>query len=173
MNVVAKRSGGLANSTPGDFKLCLRRNGPRVNLSIEHRAAPGADHLQLTLRTNPLALELMVQQLAELQPTPTSDRQRIEQIPAKAKAPLSQRDAACLRSSPIGGSTPLLPTGSLIPDGYPINPLNLDVTLAGCHATGLRISSVSGLSRKLLHALNRIGQFEIATIWGISARSVM
>jgi hypothetical protein len=32
-----------------------------------------------------------------------------------------------------------------------------------------KISTVSGLSLKLLHGLNRIGQFEIATICGISA----
>src|SRR6516165_4615876 len=36
-----------------------------------------------------------------------------------------------------------------------------------------KISSVSGLRRKLLQALNRIGQLEMATICGISARSVM
>ena len=36
-----------------------------------------------------------------------------------------------------------------------------------------RISTVSGLSRKLLQALNRIGQFEMATICGISASMVM
>ncbi len=35
--------------------------------------------------------------------------------------------------------------------------------------TYFNISSVSGLSLKLLHGLNRIGQFEIATICGISA----
>jgi hypothetical protein len=37
----------------------------------------------------------------------------------------------------------------------------------------LKISSVSGLRRKLLQELNRIGQLEMATIWGISAVSVM
>ena len=36
-----------------------------------------------------------------------------------------------------------------------------------------RISTVSGLSRKLLQALNRIGQFEMATICGSSASMVM
>lgn len=33
-----------------------------------------------------------------------------------------------------------------------------------------KISNVSGLRRKLLQALNRMGQFEIATICGINAR---
>jgi hypothetical protein len=41
------------------------------------------------------------------------------------------------------------------------------------HAPAFRISSVSDLRQKLLQELNRIGQFEIATICGISARSVM
>jgi hypothetical protein len=34
-----------------------------------------------------------------------------------------------------------------------------------------KISSVSGFKRKLLQALKRIGQFEMATICGISARN--
>jgi DNA-binding MarR family transcriptional regulator len=77
-----------------------------LNLSIEHRAAPGADRLQLTLKTNPpaLALELMNQQPAESQPTQPSARQRIEQILAEAKTPLSQRqlrDAARIRTSHV------------------------------------------------------------------------
>src|SRR5258708_6330901 len=37
----------------------------------------------------------------------------------------------------------------------------------------LKISKVSGLRRKLLHALKRTGQFEMATICGISARRMM
>jgi hypothetical protein len=37
----------------------------------------------------------------------------------------------------------------------------------------LKISSVRGLSRKLLQELNRIGQLEMATICGISAARVM
>jgi hypothetical protein len=37
----------------------------------------------------------------------------------------------------------------------------------------LRISTVSGFSRKLLQGLNRIGQFEMATICGIKARITM
>jgi hypothetical protein len=42
----------------GDSNLYLRRNDPHLNLSIEHRAAPGADRLQLTLKANPPALAL-------------------------------------------------------------------------------------------------------------------
>ena len=36
-----------------------------------------------------------------------------------------------------------------------------------------KISTVSGLRRKLLQALNRIGQLEMATICGISARRII
>jgi hypothetical protein len=80
-------------------------------------------------------------------------------------APTSQAAETNLRSSPSlrRHTTPRM--RRLVPvnrRGY-----------GGRHAAGFRISSVSGLSRKLLHALNRIGQFEMATIWGISARSVM
>jgi hypothetical protein len=113
----------------GDSNLYLRRNGPLLNLSIEHRAAPGADRLQLTLKTNPpaLALELMNQQPAESQPTQPSARQRIEQILAEAKAPLSQRqlrDAARIRTSHVAEVlTQLVAAGRVTrsPDGYRIN----------------------------------------------------
>ena len=37
------------------------------------------------------------------------------------------------------------------------------------HPRYFKISSVSGLSRKLLQALNSTGQFEMATICGMSA----
>jgi hypothetical protein len=112
----------------GDSNLYLRRNGPHLNLSIEHRAAPGADRLQLTLKTNPpaLALELM-QPPAESQPTQPSARQRIEQILAEAKAPLSQRqlrDAARIRTSHVAEVlAQLIAAGRATrsPDGYRIN----------------------------------------------------
>jgi hypothetical protein len=99
-----------------------------LNLSIEHRAAPGADRLQLTLKTNPpaLALELM-QPPAESQPTQPSARQRIEQILAEAKAPLSQRqlrDAARIRTSHVAEVlAQLIAAGRATrsPDGYRIN----------------------------------------------------
>ena len=113
----------------GDSNLYLRRDGPHLNLSIEHRAAPGADRLQLTLKANPpaLALELMNQQPAESRPTQSSARQRIEQILAEAKAPLSQRqlrDAARIRASHVAEVlAQLVAAGSVTrsPDGYRIN----------------------------------------------------
>jgi hypothetical protein len=41
------------------------------------------------------------------------------------------------------------------------------------HPRYFKISSVSGLSRKLLQALNSTGQFEMATICGMSACMIM
>jgi hypothetical protein len=99
----------------------------------------------------------------EPQPTQPSARQRIEQILAEAKAPLSQRQLRRRRSASAPATSlkswlnPLLPAAARTRS-------SLDVTPAGRHAAGFRISRLSGLSRKLLHALNRIGQFEMATI---------
>jgi hypothetical protein len=45
--------------------------------------------------------------------------------------------------------------------------------LDGVHPRYFKISSVSGLSRKLLQALNSTGQFEMATICGMSACMIM
>jgi hypothetical protein len=44
----------------GHSNLYLRRNSQHLHLSIEHRAAPSADRLQLALRANSLALALEV-----------------------------------------------------------------------------------------------------------------
>jgi hypothetical protein len=113
----------------GDSNLYLRRNDPHLNLSIEHRAAPGADRLQLTLKANPpaLALELINRHPAEAQSTQPSARQRIEQILAQAEAPLSQRqlrDAARIRTSHVAEVlAQLIAAGRVTrsPDGYRIN----------------------------------------------------
>jgi hypothetical protein len=149
MNVVAKRSGGSSELHAwGDSNLYLRRNGPHLNLSIEHRAAPGADRLQLTLKTNPpaLALELMNQQPAESQPTQPSARLRIEQILAEAKTPLSQRqlrDAARIRTShALNGSTHCCRSRHSIPRWVSHQPLSLGVTSGGRSAS--RVSAFLG-----------------------------
>ena len=44
----------------GDSNLYLRRHSQNLYLNIEHRAAPGTDRLQLTLKANPPALALEV-----------------------------------------------------------------------------------------------------------------
>jgi AAA domain len=93
----------------GDSNLYLRRSGQQLQLSIEHRAAPSADRLQLALRADPpaLALEVVDQPTAE-QRNQTSSQpsalQRIEQILAEATAPCSQRqlrEAARMRASHV------------------------------------------------------------------------
>jgi hypothetical protein len=113
----------------GDSNLYLRRNGQNLQLSIEHRAAPGADRLQLALKANPpaLALEIIDQQPAEPQHTQPSAGQRIEQILAQAKIPLSQRqlrDTARMRSSHVAEVlAQLIDAGRVTRsrDGYRIN----------------------------------------------------
>jgi AAA domain len=91
----------------GDSNLYLRRHSQNLYLNIEHRAAPGIDRLQLTLKANPPALALEVVESSpaearvEAQPSP---QQRIEQILAAATTPLTQRqlrEAARMRASHV------------------------------------------------------------------------
>jgi len=79
----------------GDSNLYLRRNGQQLQLSIEHRAAPGIDGLLLTLKANPpaLALEVIDQQPAAAPATQPSCAQRIEQVLADAQQPLTQKQS--------------------------------------------------------------------------------
>jgi len=90
----------------GDSNLYLRRNGPQLQLSIEHRAAPGADRLLLTLKANPpaLALEVIDQQPAAAPTAQPSCLQRIEQTLAGMHQPLTQkqvRDCVRMRASDV------------------------------------------------------------------------
>ena len=90
----------------GDSNLYLRRNGPQLQLSIEHRAAPGADRLLLTLKANPpaLALEVIDQQPAAAPTAQPSCLQRIEQTLAGVHQPLTQkqvRDCVRMRASDV------------------------------------------------------------------------
>jgi len=79
-----------------------------LQLSIEHRAAQGADRLQLALRANTPALALEVIEVPaeprDQSASQPSSRQRIEHILADAKTPMSQRqlrDAARMRASHV------------------------------------------------------------------------
>jgi hypothetical protein len=89
----------------GDSNLYLRRHGHSLLLNIEHRAAPSTDRLQLALKDNPPALALeLVEQAPTAAPNQPSSRQRIEQILAAAKAPVTQRqlrNAARMRASHV------------------------------------------------------------------------
>jgi hypothetical protein len=76
----------------GDSNLYLRRSGQQLQLSIEHRAAPGTDRLLLTLKANPpaLALEVIDQQPAAAPTAQPSVLQRIEQTLAGVQQPVTQ-----------------------------------------------------------------------------------
>jgi hypothetical protein len=87
--------------------LYLRRNGQQLQLSIEHRAAPGADRLALTLKADPpaLALEIEHHQPDAAPPVPPSCIERIQQVLAAAQVPLTQkqiRDTARMRTRDVG-----------------------------------------------------------------------
>jgi hypothetical protein len=114
----------------GDSNLYLRRCGQQLQLSIEHRAAPGCDRLQLALRAEPptLALEVIDQSPAsQLDDTQPSSLQRIEQVLTQANTPLSQRQlrvGARMRASHVAEIlAKLLADGrvSRSADGYQLN----------------------------------------------------
>jgi hypothetical protein len=114
----------------GDSNLYLRRQGENLYLAIEHRAAPGRDRLQLTLRADPPALALTVVDSDPAQPSAPdqpSSLQRIEQILADSEAPLTQRqlrDVARMRASHVSDIlAKLLSAGrvSRSPEGYRLN----------------------------------------------------
>jgi hypothetical protein len=110
----------------GDSNLYLRRNGQQLQLSIEHRAAPGVDRLPLALRANEpaLALEVSSPPLAVEQPGQPSPSDRIEQILRAATTPLAQRQLrqqARMRASLVGEAlAQLVASGRVIrsADGY-------------------------------------------------------
>jgi hypothetical protein len=76
----------------GDSNLYMRRKGPQLTLSTEHRAAPGQDHIPLQLTQAGPALALTVMAAAptpaEAPPTPT---QRVRQALAGLGQPASLR----------------------------------------------------------------------------------
>jgi hypothetical protein len=116
----------------GDSNLYLCRIGQSLTLSIEHRAAPSSDRLQLALITKPPALALSIVDKQTLEPPQqpqASAQKRLEQILAEAKAPLTQRqlrDAARMRASHVGDALAnLVAAGRVIrsADGYSISSL--------------------------------------------------
>jgi AAA domain len=90
----------------GDTNLLLRRMGRQLQLSIEHRAAPGRDWFPVALKDHPaVALEVMDQQPAYAPVAQPSCGERIEQVLAAAGAPLTQkalRDMVRMRASDVG-----------------------------------------------------------------------
>jgi hypothetical protein len=110
----------------GDSNLYLRRNAQQLQLSIEHRAAPGADRLLLTLKADPpaLALQVIDQQPAAAPTAQSSCLQRIEQALAGARQPLTQkqvRDTVRMRTSDVSQAlATLIANGRVLKsaDGY-------------------------------------------------------
>ena len=101
----------------GDSNLYMRRIGGQLQLSIEHRAAPGRDGLPLALKQDPPVLELIDQQPAPACGQP-SCRERVEKILAEAGEPLSHkkiRDRVRMRSSDVSQAlAALVADGSVI-----------------------------------------------------------
>src|SRR5215472_1492292 len=113
----------------GDSNLYLRRSGQNLYLAVEHRAAPGIDSLQLTLKVNLPALALELVDKAPAQPClqAPSRCERIKQILTEAGAPLTQRqlrDLARMRASLVSDALAhLVATGNVIrsAEGYRVN----------------------------------------------------
>lgn len=86
----------------GSSNLYMRRMGQQLQLSIEHRAAPGRDWFPVVFREQPPALEVVDQQpAASVRP---SSRERVEMALADASEPLSQkniRDRVRMRASDV------------------------------------------------------------------------
>ena len=126
MSAAVKLCVALPNCMPGVIPTYLRRNGQQLQLSVEHRAARGAERLPVVLKDNPpaLALELIDQPPPAAPPAQPSCLQRIGQILAGATTPLSQRqvrDAARMRTSDVSQALPtLVANGRVIksPNGY-------------------------------------------------------
>ena len=82
----------------GDSNLYMRRKGPQLTLSTEHRAAPGRDHIPLQLTQTGPALALAVLESSPVEPPagPTP-RERVRQALAQLQkpAPLQQLRKLC------------------------------------------------------------------------------
>jgi AAA domain len=75
----------------GDSNLYMRRIGGQLQLSVEHRAAPGRSWLPLALSEDPPALQIVEQPPTPVAATRPSCRERIEKLLAEAGEPLSQK----------------------------------------------------------------------------------
>lgn len=108
----------------GDSNLYLRRNGERLMMMIEHRAAPSAGPIELCLRAGPgvaLALALVdaaadaaVDATAPRAPRPS---ERVLEVLDAADAPLTRRelrDACRMRSTSVGDALAELVAGGRV-----------------------------------------------------------
>jgi hypothetical protein len=114
----------------GDSLLYLQRQGDRLILTAEHRAAAGLDRLDLKLRCEPptLALEILDSRAPSEPAPPLPAPERIVQVLREAHEPLAigQLRAACrIRKSTLCRTlADLTCSGSVVktPAGYAIQP---------------------------------------------------
>ncbi len=96
----------------GDSNLYLRRNGERLSMTIEHRAAPSPAPVEVCLRTDP-GPALSIATVAVETPTPRTPRpdERVLAVIEAAEGPLTRRairDACRMRSASVGEALAVL-----------------------------------------------------------------
>jgi hypothetical protein len=102
----------------GDSNLYMRRKGPQLTLSTEHRAAPSQDHIPLHLSQVGSSLSLtVVAAAATADPPPESVAQRLRRLLADQKEPISVqrlRQLAGLRTSTVCDALAVLSEQGLV-----------------------------------------------------------
>ena len=91
----------------GDSNLYLRRRDRQILMTVEHRAAPGLNDIEIELADDGKgpALRLRQVETADAAPQPETPERRILQALAEAEAPLSQRqirERAATRHKTVG-----------------------------------------------------------------------
>ena len=91
----------------GDSNLYLRRRDRQILMTVEHRAAPGLNDIEIELADDGEgpALRLRQVETADAAPRPETPERRILQALAEAEAPLSQRqirERAATRHKTVG-----------------------------------------------------------------------
>ena len=91
----------------GDSNLYLRRRNEQIVMTIEHRAAPGLNDIELELADHGQGPALRLRRTVpdEAVPEPETPEQRIVQVLADAETPLSQRqvrERAATRHTSVG-----------------------------------------------------------------------
>ena len=91
----------------GDSNLYLRRRDKQIVMTVEHRAAPGLNDIEVELADGGQGPALRLQRAVpnEVAPEPESPEQRIVQALAEAETPLSQRqirEQAATRHTTVG-----------------------------------------------------------------------
>ena len=93
----------------GDSNLYLRRRDRQILMTVEHRAAPGLNDIEVELAEHGKGPALRLRQVdtAEAAPQPETPEQRILQALAEADTPLSQRqirERAATRPATVAGT---------------------------------------------------------------------